>query len=200
MPQGFDYRKCAGQAVLVCLIGAGVVPTLLGSSSRPSGLAGRAGVLRIEHPRVIILKSRHVAYLFDGSQIVWTYAVDVGVKGQRAEFDFLMGETPTGRFHVVTRNAASEHHRFLGLSYPDAASARRAHELGMVSIGEAETIHRSELVGACPPWNTALGGGIGLHGGRRGTDWTGGCVAFDDDDIEELFSVLRVGDPVEILP
>lgn len=200
MLQGFDYRKCAGRTVLVCLIGAGVVPSLLGSSSRPSELAGGAGVLRVERPRVIILKSRHVAYLFDGSQLVWTFAVDLGGGGRRAGSDFLTGETPEGRFHVVTRNVASEHHRFLGLSYPDAASARRAQELGRVSIGEAQTIHQSQLLGACPPWNTALGGGIGLHGGRRGTDWTGGCVAFRDADIEELFSVLRVGDPIEILP
>ncbi|MCC7292105.1 MAG: L,D-transpeptidase [Phycisphaerales bacterium] len=200
MRERFDYRKCGVRAALVCLIGAGVVPTLLGSNSSSSGPAGGAGVLRLVHPRVIILKSRHTAYLYDGSQLVWAYAVDVGGGGYRAGSDFLTGETPEGQFHVVTRNAASEHHRFLGLSYPNAASARRGHELGMVSIGEAETIHQSELLGACPPWNTALGGGIGLHGGRRGTDWTGGCVAFRDADIEELFSVLRVGDPIEVLP
>jgi hypothetical protein len=46
-----------------------------------------------------------------------------------------------------------------------------------------------------------LGGGIGIHGGGgRGIDWTAGCLALPDEYAEELFEVLRVGDPVEILP
>jgi lipoprotein-anchoring transpeptidase ErfK/SrfK len=54
-------------------------------------------------------------------------------------------------------------------------------------------------------WSTALGGGIGLHGTgdaglAGGGDWSAGCVALSDADIEELFGVLRIGDVVEILP
>ena len=52
----------------------------------------------------------------------------------------------------------------------------------------------------CPSWSTALGGGIGLHGHGSAGDWSAGCIALDDTDIEELFDVLRVGDQVEILP
>ena len=49
-------------------------------------------------------------------------------------------------------------------------------------------------------WTTSLGGGLGIHGHGAGSDWTAGCVALDDHDVEELFNVLRLGDPVEILP
>ena len=48
-------------------------------------------------------------------------------------------------------------------------------------------------------------GGSGLHGcgdatPSPGSDWTAGCIALADRDIEELFDVLRLGDQVEILP
>ncbi|MCX7778561.1 MAG: L,D-transpeptidase, partial [Armatimonadetes bacterium] len=62
-----------------------------------------------------------------------------------------------------------------------------------------------EIVGAIrdkkrPPWNTPLGGEIGLHGGGTHSDWTIGCIALENSDIEELYVVLRHGDPVLIKP
>ena len=71
--------------------------------------------------------------------------------------------------------------------------------------GETEAVWEADRAGQCPPWTTALGGGIGLHGGgvRNATgriDWTAGCMALSQAHIEELFEVLRIGDRVEILP
>jgi lipoprotein-anchoring transpeptidase ErfK/SrfK len=50
------------------------------------------------------------------------------------------------------------------------------------------------------PWNTALGGEIFIHGHGSGSDWTWGCVALDDADIQELYSLIPVGTPVRIHP
>jgi lipoprotein-anchoring transpeptidase ErfK/SrfK len=71
---------------------------------------------------------------------------------------------------------------------------------GLISRGEAEAIREALRQRRQPDWTTSLGGGIGLHGGGGSTDWTAGCIALDDQAIEELDSVLRLGDPVEILP
>ena len=51
-----------------------------------------------------------------------------------------------------------------------------------------------------PPWDTALSGAIGLHGGGIEGDWTLGCIAFTNTDIEELRRVTAHWTPVEIRP
>ena len=77
---------------------------------------------------------------------------------------------------------------------------KRGLRTGLVARGEAAGVRAALAAGRCPDWSTALGGGIGIHGRRRGRDWTAGCVAVADEHIEELFAVMRIGDPVEILP
>ena len=54
--------------------------------------------------------------------------------------------------------------------------------------------------GRQPDWTTPLGGGIGLHGGGNDRDWTAGCIALTNETIGELDAILRLGDPIEILP
>ena len=51
-----------------------------------------------------------------------------------------------------------------------------------------------------PPWKTALGGEIMIHGGGTDSDWTEGCIAVSDLEAEELFRALPLGTPVEIAP
>ncbi|UCC29418.1 MAG: L,D-transpeptidase [Phycisphaerales bacterium] len=151
-------------------------------------------------PRVVVLKDKRVLHLFDGDRLVQSYRIDLGttpVGPKRCQGD---GRTPLGVFRVVSKNANSRYHRFIGLSYPDLATVEWGLAHGLVSVGEASSIRRAWRTGRCPDWGTALGGGIGIHGDRIGRDWTGGCIALSDEHVEELFSVLRIGDPVEILP
>ncbi len=51
-----------------------------------------------------------------------------------------------------------------------------------------------------PPQKTALGGEIYIHGGGTERDWTWGCVALKNEEIEELFAAMPVGTKVTITP
>jgi len=158
------------------------------------------GRLELVHPRVVVLKSARKLHLFDGSVLIRTYDIALGFApvGQKVvEGD---GCTPLGRFRICTKNPDSGYHRFLGINYPDPAAANRAHRDGLISLGERSSIVAAHKNNRCPVWSSALGGGIGLHGSGTATDWTAGCIALDDRDVEELFDVLRLGDSVEILP
>ncbi|MDY0041903.1 MAG: L,D-transpeptidase, partial [Desulforhabdus sp.] len=53
---------------------------------------------------------------------------------------------------------------------------------------------------ALPPANTALGGEIFIHAGGAHKDWTNGCVALYNRDMDELFNIAKVGTPVSIRP
>ena len=198
---GFSYRRCARTAagVMACgtalLLLAGAVASALGDSRSSHPLE-----VPLHEPRVVILKAKHQLHLFDGDRLVRSYAIDLGfnpVGQKRLAGD---GRTPEGRFRLVVKNSASQYHRFLGIDYPNSEAADFGLKHGLISSGEAASIYRALEAGRCPEWGTALGGGVGIHGRRKGTDWTAGCVALSDKNVEELFRVLRLGDSIEILP
>jgi len=160
----------------------------------------RPAVLLLSRPYVVVVKAARRLHLFDGETLVRTYPIDLGAVPGGPKLHASDGRTPVGRFQIITRNERSPHHRFLGISYPDEPAVARGLQDGLISPGEAASIRRALAAGRCPDWSTALGGGIGIHGGRTGSDWTAGCIALSDEHVEELFGVLRIGDPVEILP
>lgn len=203
------YRLRAATAWGVLLGGALVVPTyivMLLSGAAAGGALPAGETVALLAPRVVVLKAARTLHLFDGERLVRSYPIDlgsapVGPKHRRDD-----GRTPIGTFHVVTKNADSPYRLFIGLDYPHLAATKRGLSLGLISPGEAASIQRALAAGRRPSWDTALGGGIGIHGHRISAgrsprrDWTGGCIALSDDHVEELFAVMRIGDPVEILP
>ena len=181
----------------VGLIAAGAVAMASGAGWRRTG---DQAVLSLASPRVVVLKSKRLLCLFDGDLLMRSYAIDLGSHPSGPKHRQGDGRTPLGTFRVVSRNAMSPYHRFLGLDYPNDDAVVRGLREGLISRGEAASIRAALAAGRCPDWSTALGGGIGIHGRRRGSDWTAGCIALADENVEELFGVLRIGDPVEILP
>lgn len=161
---------------------------------------GQRAMLALQSPHVIVIKHERTLYLYDSARLVRTYPVDLGVAPNGPKLWSGDGRTPEGTFHIVARNLDSPYHRFLGLDYPNASVINQGLNWGLISPGEAASMGRSLDSGACPDWKTQLGGGIGIHGRGIGRDWTAGCIALEDAHIEELFNVLRIGDPVEILP
>jgi murein L,D-transpeptidase YafK len=95
--------------------------------------------------------------------------------------------TPEGRYLIDSRNVASAYHKALHISYPNADDRKRAAKLG-VSPGGAVMIH-------------GLPNGKGwLGGAHRLYDWTLGCIAVTDQEIDEIWNLVPTGTPVEIRP
>jgi len=155
------------------------------------------GVLR--QPRVKVCKSAHVMTVFDGDRPVKSYRAAVGGgKGDKErEGDRC---TPEGEFTVCVKNPDSDYVLSLGLSYPNAEDAARGLRDGLIGRAEHDEIVRAIEQGGCPPWTTALGGEIMIHGCGAGRDWTLGCIALEDDDIREVYPAVPVGTPVAIDP
>lgn len=185
----------------LALIGTLVLAVWTTNAVVGRGLAdGSAGPHIVQHPRVIVLKSKRTLHLFDGDRLVRTYPVALGYQPTGQKHHAGDGCTPEGWFRICSRNPQSKYHRFLGLDYPDPRAAQNGLREGLITFGEFRDIIAAHAQQRCPSWSTGLGGGIGLHGHGTAGDWTAGCIALDDADIEELFGVLRVGDVVEILP
>jgi murein L,D-transpeptidase YafK len=113
--------------------------------------------------------------------------------------------TPLGRFTIAWIPRKSQYHRFLGLSYPDLPRADRALEEGEITEAQWQAIRRAEQEQIRPPQNTSLGGYIGIHGTGAGDlrihgryNWTSGCIALTNAQIDRLAGLVRIGTPVEI--
>jgi lipoprotein-anchoring transpeptidase ErfK/SrfK len=98
----------------------------------------------------------------------------------------------------------------MGLSYPDVKHAESGLREKLISPGEYTSIRQAIEERQQPPWGTRLGGAVGIHGRMLdGADtpeyysvlnWTDGCIALDNADVDEIFSVASLGTPVTILP
>jgi murein L,D-transpeptidase YafK len=155
----------------------------------------------IDAPRAVVVhKSERAVGLYLEGWLARTYPCGLGSRPvghkQRA------GDacTPEGQYYVCTRNRRSKFHLFLGISYPNADDAAAARREGRISPEEHRTVAEAIAVGRQPPWDTPLGGEIGLHGGGTWSDWTLGCIALENQAIEELWGQLELGDPVIIRP
>jgi len=121
------------------------------------------------------------------------------------------GRTPEGRYYLWRKNRQSHYYLALGVSYPGEADAERGLAKGLIDRGTYERIVRAIRAGKAPPQDTPLGGDICIHGGGMGEvvrqdgrryvrvqDWTAGCIALRNRDMDELLAVLPVGTPIEI--
>jgi murein L,D-transpeptidase YafK len=114
-------------------------------------------------------------------------------------------KTPLGRFTIRRITTDTRYHRFMGLDYPDLEVATRALEEGAISEDEWRAIQHASRAGKTPPQQTVLGGYIGIHGIGAGDpeiheeyNWTNGCVALTNEQIDRLQRWVRIGTPVEI--
>ena len=136
---------------------------------------------------ILILKKDHVLELLAGGKVMRTYKVALGTGGLAPKEREGDGRTPEGHYIIDSRTAESHYHKALHISYPNAEDRKRAAKLG-VAPGGAIMIH-------------GLPNGKGYIGAaHRLFDWTLGCIAVTDEEIDEIWDLVPIGTPVEIRP
>jgi murein L,D-transpeptidase YafK len=137
--------------------------------------------------KVLILKSARKLQLLSADKVVKEYLVALGNSPRGAKERQGDGKTPEGTYVIDYRNKNSQFHRSLHVSYPNAADKARARKLG-VSPGGDIFIH-------------GLMNGYGWIGAaHRNKDWTLGCIAVTNEEIEEIWKLVADGTLVEIRP
>jgi len=148
-------------------------------TARGSAKAGGAAI--------IVYKEKRQLTLYAAGKPVRSYRADMGRNNLNDKLRAGDNATPEGRYRVVARKDTREsrYHRALLLDYPNEADRRHF-----------EAARRS---GALPA-GARPGGLIEIHGGGgRGEDWTDGCVALSNADMDDLWARVRVGTPVTIV-
>ena len=137
--------------------------------------------------QILINKSARRLTLIRAGEALRVYRISLGnspIGPKEREGD---GKTPEGEYVVDKKIMNSGFHRALHISYPNAADRARAASLG-VSPGGDIMIH-------------GLKNGFGWLGPlHRFSDWTQGCIAVTNAEIEEIWDMVPVGTPVKIVP
>ncbi|HHM05511.1 MAG TPA: hypothetical protein ENJ19_07185 [Gammaproteobacteria bacterium] len=115
------------------------------------------------------------------------------------------GRTPLGQFRIAWVNKDSRYHLFFGLDYPNHEHAEYAFRHKLIDFDTYYAIRQALFRGAIPPQNTVLGGYIGIHGLGSGNrkvhqlaNWTQGCIALTNEQVDELAHWVSVGTRVYI--
>jgi len=124
-----------------------------------------------------VYKSQRKMLLLNNSEVLETYDFELGfqpVGHKRVEGD---GKTPEGLYFIDRKNPNSSFHLSLGISYPNAEDRAAAHAIGH-----------------------SPGGDIFIHGTpskyRRDRDWTWGCIAVTNREVEKIYSMVNIGTPI----
>ncbi|MBX6378185.1 MAG: murein L,D-transpeptidase [Clostridia bacterium] len=179
---------------------------LMLSEKRPLAAVLRERGVPVPIPdlKVVVDKSDHTLSLYAGHIWLKSYPVDLGEGGLGDKEVQGDRKTPEGTFYVTEKTVLSPSDPYLGsrwlrLSYPNAEDAERGLRTGLIDASTYEAIVQAVSQLATPPQQTALGGGIGIHGGSVpafGPDWTWGCIALTNRDVEELYEYVPVGTTV----
>ena len=137
-----------------------------------------------EVTQVLVDKGDRRMYLLHNTKVLESYDIGLGfqpVGHKQFEGD---GRTPEGIYFIDRRNPNSDYHLSLGISYPEPSDELVAQEAGL-----------------------SPGGDIFIHGGPpegRGidprSDWTWGCIAVTDREMEDVYAMVRDGTPILIQP
>ncbi|MCB1755705.1 MAG: L,D-transpeptidase [Gammaproteobacteria bacterium] len=113
--------------------------------------------------------------------------------------------TPIGEFSIAWISDSEKYHKFLGISYPGLEQARRALDENRISTKNFNRIKKALDEGKLPPQDTELGGNLGIHGLGNSDraihdsfNWTNGCIALTDEQLDELSQSVQLGTTVII--
>ncbi len=136
---------------------------------------------------MVVNKGARRVYLLNGDDILRSYDMELGfapLGHKEIEGD---GKTPEGQYFIDRRNPNSAYHLSIGISYPNAADRAKAAAMGK-----------------------SPGGEIFLHGepnnpkarrrAARVDDWTAGCIAVTNEEIEEIYAMVKNGTPIFLNP
>lgn len=150
---------------------------------------------------IVVLKSSRRVGLYSGGKLAdegacWPIGLGGAPEGhKRREGD---QRTPEGWYRSSDK-PASRYYGAIAVHYPNAADAAAGVADGRIDAATRRQIEAALARDEKPPQGTALGGEILIHGGGSWTDWTLGCVAMDNDELDDLRARLPAGKRTDIL-
>jgi len=152
-----------------------------------AGIPAEMSAALVQADKVLVLKSKRLILLLSQGEILRAYKVALGKQPIGRKTAAGDKKTPEGTYFLDSRKADSKFHKAIHISYPNESDALIAQKYG-VSPGSNIMIH------GLPNNGKDIGS---LH---RYDDWTDGCIAVTNTEMEEIWKLVPDGTPIEIKP
>lgn len=158
-----------------------VTAGFLGLAATPASAVGFRHTIAPRANHIVVSKTNRVLQLMSGETVLKRYRVDLGFAPEGHKLRSGDGRTPEGRYRIDRRNPRSDFYLSLGISYPNPQDIARARSLGLNP-----------------------GGDIFIHGEPvrqpkgKDRDWTAGCIAVTNREMEEIWALTPTGVPITI--
>lgn len=178
----------------LALIGLAVLTAISPAAARSAGHGAKSeqvatlSVPRLAIPdRLVVMKSQRRLLLMRGDHVIKVFRVALGRYPKGPKVEEGDERTPEGAYIIDRRLSDSNFYKAIHISYPNAVDRARARALG-VNPGGAIMIH-----GLPNEWTAR-------QVGHPYLDWTTGCIAVTDRQMDEIWRVVRIGTPIYIYP
>lgn len=188
---------------------AGFVRTVIVISMMTFWLVPTSVHAEVAAINLLVDRSNHTLYVKRGNYVVKKYRVALGLGGRGGKQKEGDGKTPTGDYKIIQIRDSDRFHLFLQLNYPNIKDAKAALKNNLITRNEYVTVLDAQIFGRRPPQDLPLGGAIGIHGIGEETDekikihqnidWTEGCIALRNEEVEELSRLVSVGTKITII-
>jgi murein L,D-transpeptidase YafK len=137
--------------------------------------------------KIVVVKSERRLYLLRDGEVLKSYRVALGRQPRGTKIQEGDGRTPEGVYRVAAFKPDSRFYRAIRVSYPNEADLARARALG-------ESVGGNIMIHGLAPERRQFGAGHWLY------NWTSGCIAVTDEEIDEIWQRVELGTPIEIRP
>lgn len=136
---------------------------------------------------IVVMKSKRIMLLLSEGNIIKAYKIALGKNPVGRKSTQGDGKTPEGRYYIVDRNSHSNYFKSLKISYPNENDLEKAQKLGVHPGGDIMIHGLSKRVEYLGKYHIL-------------EDWTEGCIAVTNEEMEEIWRIVPDGTPIEILP
>lgn len=141
----------------------------------------------IKIDKIIVYKSKRKLLAYSNDELLKTYKIALGRQPIGAKQFQGDHKTPEGIYYINDKNPNSVCHKNVGISYPNKKDIDNAKELGKPTGGDIKIhglLNKKGYIGKFHRW----------------TDWTNGCIAVTNIEMEELYNAIKIGAQIEIKP
>ncbi|HED08655.1 MAG TPA: murein L,D-transpeptidase [Ignavibacteria bacterium] len=166
------------------------------------------GIKSINSPNIVIDRYNYSLSIYDDTLFVKSYRAVFGQNIKMAKTKKGDLATPVGVYKICAIDTLNKYHKFFRLNYPNLSDAMSGLRKGIINQQQFDQLKYEFYYDDCSHLKTNLGGNIGIHGiGELNFifknlpfvfNWTDGSIAISDEDIDELYTVIKKGTKVVI--
>jgi murein L,D-transpeptidase YafK len=166
------------------------------------------GFTKLNSVNLVVDRSTFTINLYEDSTLIKSYRASFGKSLRKSKMRAGDGATPVGEYKICSIDTAYKYYKLFQLNYPNLDDATDALRMGWISQKQFDNIKFQFYYQGCIDYNSALGGNMGIHGIGKFNyilknlpfvyNWTDGSIAVCDEDLDELYSVIKIGTKVVI--